>query len=383
MFSCSRQLGVMPTQAPFINYVVCLGVVKGIQDAVRDCFGPDAPHLPIAIKWPNDIYHLPPSNSSGSSNPGPAASHAARSCQGANGGTADSEQGANSGEVRRVSTSAPGAGSSKNAAAADEAKASTPGLAAPRDASNSQGASTPAPGADCETAPGADTGKDAIVTDGASTESTAVPPPAGPQKIGGALIHTTWSRDRFNVVTGIGLNLSNAHPTTCLNAILKSCYEQSRGTGAQGSMGAGPHTEASAAPGAMEGSQGADGGREPWHLPQEVVLAHIMNRLDECFQVFEELGFGPLEADYLASWMHSGQQLRFLEHGQRSLPASSDPSGHPDLGSGTSLASLTIQGLSPTGFLMAVEESTGRRFELTPDGNSLDMMAGLIRRKLQ
>eukprot|EP00967_Tisochrysis_lutea_P061538 scaffold78873_cov19-Tisochrysis_lutea.AAC.1 len=40
MFSCSRQLGVLPNQAPFINYVVCLGVVKGIQDAVRDCCGP-------------------------------------------------------------------------------------------------------------------------------------------------------------------------------------------------------------------------------------------------------------------------------------------------------------------------------------------------------
>jgi len=296
MFSCSRQLGVLPNQAPFINYVVCLGVVKGIQDAVRDCCGPDAPQLPIAIKWPNDIYYLPPKDLVGSSPTGPATS------------------------------------------------------------SSSQGTST--------SAPGADSCRDSAATDGASVGSRAAPPSTGPQKIGGALIHTTWSRDRFNLVTGIGLNLSNAHPTTCLNAILKSSYEQGRGI-------------------SFQDSKGTDGGHEPLQLPQEVVLAHIMNRLDECFQDFEELGFGPLEADYLASWMHSGQQLQFLEHGEHSLPGYTEPlRHHQDLSSGTSLASLTIQGLSPTGFLMATEESTGRRFELTPDGNSLDMMAGLIRRKL-
>ena len=42
---------------------------------------------------------------------------------------------------------------------------------------------------------------------------------------------------------------------------------------------------------------------------------------------------------------------------------------------------LTIAGLSESGFLLAID-SSGGRWELTPDGNSLDMLVGLIRRKL-
>jgi len=101
--------------------------------------------------------------------------------------------------------------------------------------------------------------------------------------------------------------------------------------------------------------------------------------------VFEEQGFTPLEADYLASWMHSGQQVQFQQHEERSCARSEDTtSSHSaQLNRETPpLSTLTIEGLSPSGFLMAVEQSSGRRFELTPDGNSLDMMTGLLRRKL-
>jgi biotin-(acetyl-CoA carboxylase) ligase len=35
--------------------------------------------------------------------------------------------------------------------------------------------------------------------------------------------------------------------------------------------------------------------------------------------VFEEHGFSPLMADYLGSWMHSGQQVQFQEQGERSV----------------------------------------------------------------
>lgn len=42
---------------------------------------------------------------------------------------------------------------------------------------------------------------------------------------------------------------------------------------------------------------------------------------------------------------------------------------------------LVIAGLSPSGFLLA-HDAEGDAYELTPDGNSLDMMAGLVRRKI-
>jgi biotin--protein ligase len=42
---------------------------------------------------------------------------------------------------------------------------------------------------------------------------------------------------------------------------------------------------------------------------------------------------------------------------------------------------LTVRGLTSSGFLLA-EDAGGARYELTPDGNSLDLMHGLLRRKL-
>ena len=103
---------------------------------------------------------------------------------------------------------------------------------------------------------------------------------SAPQKIAGALIHTTWSQDRFNVITGVGLNLSNPHPTTCLNAIIRDSFSQTgQGSASSVSASATPTNaqqgDASSGPGAQEAPQ----------LTQEAVLAHVMNRLDECFQV--------------------------------------------------------------------------------------------------
>lgn len=48
---------------------------------------------------------------------------------------------------------------------------------------------------------------------------------------------------------------------------------------------------------------------------------------------------------------------------------------------GINSTQLVIRGLSQHGFLRA-EDANGKMYELTPDGNSLDMMQGLLRRKL-
>lgn len=48
---------------------------------------------------------------------------------------------------------------------------------------------------------------------------------------------------------------------------------------------------------------------------------------------------------------------------------------------GINSTQLVIRGLSQHGFLRA-EDGNGKMYELTPDGNSLDMMQGLLRRKL-
>lgn len=40
-------------------------------------------------------------------------------------------------------------------------------------------------------------------------------------KIGGILCHSTYRSKEFQVVVGVGLNLDNSQPTTCVNHLLQ------------------------------------------------------------------------------------------------------------------------------------------------------------------
>lgn len=230
MFTAARKLKVPGSQAPFINYLVCLAVVRGVADACEPWLKGVAPD--VRIKWPNDIY-------------------------------------------------------------------------------------------------------------------------SGGLKIGGALIHTTFQGDRFSVLAGIGLNVTNRQPTTCLEDVVA---RQTSGPPSAGGGGGG----------GVKLSRGA-------------LLAHVLNHLERCYDEFEASGFAGLEASYLASWMHSGQVVE-VEEGAVAASAPG-PRAAAASGGGGGRVKLRIVGLSDHGFLLALDESGGR-WELTPDGNSLDMLVGLIRRKL-
>lgn len=169
-------------------------------------------------------------------------------------------------------------------------------------------------------------------------------------KIGGALIHTTWaaSTQQFCVLTGIGLNVSNSQPTTCLDDIIHSRLQKQQ--------------------------QAAQDDLQSMRVCKEQLLASVLTHLESCFDTFQAQGFEALRPLYLASWMHSNQVVELedsIEQGSAGAgglyPAKRVP--------------LTIAGLSPHGFLLA-EDPLGQQYELTPDGNSLDMMQGLIKKKL-
>jgi biotin--protein ligase len=170
-------------------------------------------------------------------------------------------------------------------------------------------------------------------------------------KIGGALIHTTWTASKFSVLTGIGLNVSNSQPTTCLDDIIEKLQQQQQ-------------QQPAAAVNKVN---------------KEQLLASVLTHLESCFDQFERQGFAPLQPLYLASWMHSNQQVE-LEEGVADA-GGSGLGGPPGQQQQQQRVTLKIVGLSPYGFLLAVDAS-GQQFELTPDGNSLDMMQGLIRKKL-
>ncbi|CAD7699258.1 unnamed protein product [Ostreobium quekettii] len=148
-------------------------------------------------------------------------------------------------------------------------------------------------------------------------------------KVGGVLIHSTFGAGKLCMQAGVGLNVLNRQPTTCLQDLM----------------------EHSGIPGS---------------ICREVVLAGILNHMETMLQTLQQEGFEPLESKYIHSWLHSEQEVDIEEKGEDGSQ---------------SIVSVTIKGLSPNGFLLAVD-SDGRRFELQPDGNSFDMMKGLIRRKL-
>ena len=94
-------------------------------------------------------------------------------------------------------------------------------------------------------------------------------------KIGGILINTTISQGRFNIVCGVGLNLDNRQPTTCINQLLTDALAaqaaQAGSVGsqwhhhsrvqAQGEGAAGAGSTAAGHEGAEQhGSSSADGG---------------------------------------------------------------------------------------------------------------------------
>jgi len=146
-------------------------------------------------------------------------------------------------------------------------------------------------------------------------------------KIGGILCQSIVKNGSFAVVIGIGVNVDNNRPTTCLNAM--------------------------------------QAGGNP--VSRELLLARMLERFEALHLEFEDptRGFSPrIQAEYERRWLHSGQQVTLEgEGGRRAI----------------------IQGVSPAsgGCLVAkAVDGDQATFELYPDGNRLDFFQGLISKKI-
>ncbi|KAG5524980.1 hypothetical protein RHGRI_031609 [Rhododendron griersonianum] len=148
-------------------------------------------------------------------------------------------------------------------------------------------------------------------------------------KVGGILCTSTYRSKKFNVSAGIGLNIDNEQPTTCLNAVLQKLTSIS------------------------------------CQLQREDILAAFFNKFEDLFDLFIDKGFQPLEQLYYQAWLHSGQRVIVQEKDDNQLVENV----------------VTVQGLTSSGYLLAVGEG-GQMCELHPDGNSFDFFKGLVRRKL-
>lgn len=151
------------------------------------------------------------------------------------------------------------------------------------------------------------------------------------QKIGGVLCESLYlqASNKYRVIAGIGLNVDNEQPTTCISKIVRDLKCNENG------------------------------------INREDVLSTFCNTFECMFDDFCHLGFTDLHRkQYLQYWMHSGQKVTVVE---------SDSVMSKE---------VTITGINKYGLLLA-ENAIGEAFELNPNGNSFDFMKGLICRKIQ
>ncbi|KAK2077035.1 hypothetical protein QBZ16_005263 [Prototheca wickerhamii] len=149
-------------------------------------------------------------------------------------------------------------------------------------------------------------------------------------KIGGILCHSTYRDRAFQLVWGLGLNVANAQPTTSLVALI---------------------------------------GEEARRLQidalaprRETLLAQLLNWLEPAVARLAVDGFDPFRPAYLGAWLHTDQRVE-LEEGGEKVP-------------------VIVRGLTDDGYLLAQDAGGAQRYELHPDGNSLDFFKGLVRKKL-
>ncbi|XVF36851.1 hypothetical protein REPUB_Repub19eG0094100 [Reevesia pubescens] len=148
-------------------------------------------------------------------------------------------------------------------------------------------------------------------------------------KVGGILCTSTYKSKKFNVSSGIGLNVGNEKPTTCLNAVLKELSTINE-------------------------------------FRREDIMAAFFNKFEMLYDIFINQGFQPLEELYYRTWLHSGQRVIVQVKNEDTVVENV----------------VTIQGLTSSGYLLAIGDDN-QMCELHPDGNSFDFFKGLVRRKLE
>ncbi|EGG23402.1 biotin ligase 3 [Cavenderia fasciculata] len=146
----------------------------------------------------------------------------------------------------------------------------------------------------------------------------------GGKKIGGILCQSNYFGGSFDVVIGIGINVTNSEPSTCLDA-------QASQTGL---------------------------------FTRELVLARFMKEFESLYLTFTQNGFKPMQQDYLRAWMHSGQIVKLESQN----------------------ITVRVEGLADNGYLLARECNANGHvgatsYELHPDGTSFDINQLTLKKK--
>ncbi len=156
-------------------------------------------------------------------------------------------------------------------------------------------------------------------------------------KIGGILCHSAFKHGGFFMTIGVGLNVDNSQPTTCLNDLMREYGANALFT-------------------------------------REALVAGIVRRVQAMLPAVGRNGFGGFEAEYYRAWLHTGQVVQVQDD------LADDCNGRPG-----GMRQVRIVGLADNGYLKAEgvsAEGSSLLFELSPDGNSLDFLSGLLAKKI-
>ena len=143
-------------------------------------------------------------------------------------------------------------------------------------------------------------------------------------KLGGVIAKSSCLGNQLSVTIGAGINLDNKLPTNSLNNIITS----------QGKTG----------------------------LKQEVLLAETFNKLEHFISECNEGKVGGVLDLYYKYWLHSSHRVRHTGEHQ------------------TEEREVTVIGINEYGYLQ-VKDDDGKVYTVMDDGNSFDMMEGLIKPK--
>jgi biotin--protein ligase len=122
---------------------------------------------------------------------------------------------------------------------------------------------------------------------------------AGSLKLGGILCHSSYRDGQFRVIVGVGINLSNRQPTTCVDALIEQAVAAGRGS--EGTKQQAQQQQ--------QQSQQQQNQQRPLPVSRESLLAGILNRLEPMLARLASEGFEPFEADYCRHWLHTDQQV--------------------------------------------------------------------------
>ncbi|CAO3611002.1 unnamed protein product [Cunninghamella echinulata] len=152
-------------------------------------------------------------------------------------------------------------------------------------------------------------------------------PDQGLKKVGGLLVNSSFSGDEFLLVIGCGINLSNSQPTVSINDVITK------------------HN------------------RSLPRLSSEDALANILVTFERFYNEFCEKGMGPWFLDtYYKRWLHSDKLVTLTTH--------------------ENVKAKIVGITSDYGMLEVVDvNNSHQKYTLQPDGNSFDMLKGLIIKK--